>query len=86
MLYRPEAFDRLTDTAWDEARVRDGIRAVVADADAAWRGPKLFWKAHPWDCWHMTSPMKNLYVGTAGVLWGLDVETIEKHSSLVGGF
>ena len=72
MLYRPEAFDRLTDTAWDEARVRDGIRAVVADADAAWRGPKLFWKAHPWDCWHMTSPMKNLYVGTAGVLWGLD--------------
>jgi Lanthionine synthetase C-like protein len=72
VLYRPEAFDRLTDTAWDEARVRDGIRAVVADTDAAWRGPKLFWRAHEWDCWHMTSPMKNLYVGTAGVLWGLD--------------
>jgi hypothetical protein len=72
VLYRPEAFDRLTDTAWNEARVRDRIGAVVADTEAAWRGPKLFWKAHPWDCWHMTSPMKNLYVGTAGVLWGLD--------------
>ena len=72
MLYRPEAFDRLTDTPWDEARVRDRIRGVVADADAAWRGPKLFWKAHEWDGWHGTSPMKNLYVGTAGVLWGLD--------------
>jgi lantibiotic modifying enzyme len=71
-LYRPEAFDRLTDTPWDEARVRDHIRDVVADADAAWRGPKLFWKAHEWDGWHGTSPMKNLYVGTAGVLWGLD--------------
>jgi lanthionine synthetase-like protein len=71
-LYRPEAFDRLTDTPWDEARVRNRIRDVVADADAAWRGPKLFWKAHEWDKWNATSPMKNLYVGSAGVLWGLD--------------
>ena len=72
MLYRPEAFNRLTDTAWDEARVREQIGTVVADTDAAWRGPKLWWKAHEWDSWHMTSPMKNLYVGSAGVLWGLD--------------
>jgi lanthionine synthetase-like protein len=71
-LYRPEAFDRLTDRAWDEARARDRIREVVADADAAWRGPKLFWKASAWDGWQATSPLKNLYVGTAGVLWGLD--------------
>jgi lanthionine synthetase-like protein len=71
-LYRPEAFHPLTDRAWDEARVRDRIREVVADADAAWRGPKLFWKANAWDGWQATSPLKNLYVGTAGVLWGLD--------------
>jgi hypothetical protein len=71
-LYRPEAFDRLTDTPWDEARARDRIRALVSDTDAAWRGPKLFWKAHEWDSWNATSPMKNLYVGSAGVLWGLD--------------
>lgn len=71
-LYRPEAFERLTEKPWDEARVRDRIRGIVADADAAWRGPKLFWKAHEWDGWHGTSPMKNLYVGSAGVLWGLD--------------
>ena len=71
-LYRPEAFDRLTDTAWDEARVLDAIRDIVADTDQAFRGPKLFWKAHEWDGWHGTSPMKQLYVGTAGVLWALD--------------
>ena len=71
-LYRPEAFDRLTDTPLDEAQVRDRIRDIVADADAAWRGPKLFWKADPWDGWQATSPLKNLYVGSAGVLWGLD--------------
>lgn len=72
MLYRPEAFERLTDTPWEEARSRDRIRGIVADTDSAFRGPKLFWKAHEWDCWHGTSPMKNLYVGSAGVLWALD--------------
>jgi hypothetical protein len=72
VLYRPDAFERLTDTAWSEARARDGIAAIVRDADAAWRGPKLFWKAHDWDRWHGTSPMKQLYTGSAGVLWALD--------------
>jgi hypothetical protein len=71
-LYRPEAFERLTDTPWDEARARDGIAAIVADTDSALRGPKLLWKAHEWDGWQAPSPLKNLYVGAAGVLWGLD--------------
>jgi len=72
VLYRPEAFDRLTEAPWDEAWVRARIREIVADADAAWRGPKLFWKADAWDRWQSTSPIKNLYVGAAGMLWGLD--------------
>ena len=72
MLYRPEAFDTLTHTQWNEARVRDRIRAIVADTDAGMRGPKLMWRAHEWDGWQSTSPQKNLYVGAAGVVWGLD--------------
>jgi hypothetical protein len=72
VLYRPEAFEPLTEAPWDEGRVRDGIRAIVADADAALRGPKLLWPVSDWDGWHGTSPMKNLYVGTAGVVWALD--------------
>jgi len=72
VLYKPDAFEPLADHRWDEARVRDGIRALVRDADDAWRGPKLFWRADDWDRWHGTSPMKTLYVGTAGVLWALD--------------
>jgi Lanthionine synthetase C-like protein len=71
-LYRPESFEPLTDTRWDEPRVRDGIAAIVAETDAAFRGPKLMWRAHDWDRWSATSPMKNLYVGGAGVMWGLD--------------
>ena len=72
MLYRPEAFEPLADAPWDDARARDGIRAIVADADAAYRGRRLFWPADEWDRWQATSPMKNLYVGTAGVLFALD--------------
>jgi Lanthionine synthetase C-like protein len=72
MLYRPEAFEPLTDQAWDEGRVRSAIDAIVADVDDALRGPKLMWRAHEWDGWHGTSPMKNLYVGATGVLWALD--------------
>jgi lantibiotic modifying enzyme len=72
MLYRPEAFEPLVDTPWSELRVRAAIREIVEDTDAAFRGPKLFWRANDWDGWHSTSPMKNLYVGTAGVVWALD--------------
>ena len=71
MLYDPGTFEPLTDEAWDEARVRDGIAAIVADADAAFDADTL-WPAHEWDGWHAASPMKNLYVGAAGVVFALD--------------
>jgi len=72
VLYRPEAFEPLTDVRWDGGRVRDAIRAVVTDTDRALRGPRLLWRADDWDRWQGTSPMKNLYVGAAGVFWALD--------------
>jgi hypothetical protein len=72
MLYRPDAFEPLVESEWDEGTVQDAIRAIVSDVDGAFRGPKLMWPADEWDRWHGTSPMKNLYVGTAGVLWSLD--------------
>jgi lantibiotic modifying enzyme len=72
VLYRREAFEPLTDEAWDETRVREAIRRIVEDADEQLRGPRLLWPADDWDGWRSTSPMKNLYVGAAGVLWALD--------------
>jgi hypothetical protein len=71
VLYDPGAFEPLTDAAWDEARVRDGIAALVAAADAAC-DPEALWPAHEWDGWHAPHPMKNLYVGAAGVVFALD--------------
>ena len=71
MLYRPEDFEPLTDEPWDEKRIRAGIREIVADTDAALRGPNLLWRADDWDRWRATSPLKDLFVGAAGVLWAL---------------
>jgi hypothetical protein len=72
VLYTAEAFEPLVETRWDEGHARDAIREIVADTDAALRSGRLLWRAHEWDSWHATSPMKNLYVGASGVIWGLD--------------
>jgi hypothetical protein len=72
MLFKPEDFEPLVDEPWDTERIRAGIRAIVADTDAAYRGPKLLWRAEAWDRWLATSPLKTLYCGAAGVLWALE--------------
>ena len=71
MLYRPEAFEPLVDEPWDEARVREGIRAIVADTDRAF-DPDGLWPAHEWDVWELRQPLTELYGGAAGVVWALD--------------
>lgn len=71
MLYAAEAHAELTSARWDAGRVRRAIGAIVADADAAY-DPEGLWPAHEWDGWQAAVPMKNLYVGAAGVAWALD--------------
>jgi Lanthionine synthetase C-like protein len=71
VLYRPEAFEPLTDEPWDERQVRTAIREIVADTDAAYGGDEL-WPAAEWDGYGAALPLKNLYAGAAGVVWALD--------------
>ena len=71
MLYDPQAFEPLTDEPWDAERVRAAIRAIVADADAAYGGDAL-WPADEWDGWETPTPLKSFYAGAAGVVWALD--------------
>jgi len=71
MLYRPEAFEPLTDTRWNEEWVRAAIRRIVADVDGTF-DPDALWPADEWDGWQSAVPMKNLYVGAAGVILALD--------------
>lgn len=70
MLYRPEAFEPLTETPWDESRVRTAIAAIVTDIDRVCR-PRMLWRADEWDGWRSPKPLKTLYVGAAGVVWAL---------------
>jgi Lanthionine synthetase C-like protein len=71
LLYEPTQFDSLIDEPWAPARVEDAIAAIVADADAAFDQAGL-WPAHEWDGWEEPLPLKNFYVGAAGVIWALD--------------
>jgi Lanthionine synthetase C-like protein len=71
VLYRPDAFEPLTDDEWDAGRVREAVRRIVADADDAFDADEL-WPADEWDAWASPLPLKGLYVGAAGVIWALD--------------
>jgi len=71
VLYKPEAFEPLTDEPWDEERAKAAIAAIVEDADAAF-DPDALWPANEWDAWGSTPPLKTVYAGAAGVAWALD--------------
>src|SRR5919198_1059930 len=70
-LYEPAQFEPLIDEPWVPARIEKAIAAIVADADAAF-DPEALWPAHEWDGWEEPLPLKNFYVGAAGVIWALD--------------
>jgi hypothetical protein len=70
VLYRPDWHEPLTGRLWDEAWVRDAVAALVDDAVAAY-DPDDFWPAEEWDAWGATLPLKDVYCGAAGVVWGL---------------
>jgi hypothetical protein len=72
VLYRPEAFEPLTDEPWDERRVQNAIGEIVAEAERAF-DPVALWPAHEWDSWQTPVPLKGLYVGAAGVIFALDL-------------
>jgi hypothetical protein len=81
MLFRPDAFEQLTDEAWDEERIRGGIRAIVADAEERF-DPVALWPAEVWDSWGSPTPLTGLYCGAAGVVWALDALRRRGHADV----
>jgi Lanthionine synthetase C-like protein len=71
VLYARELHEPLTETPWSEARARDAVQAIVAETESAY-SPDALWPAHEWDGYRATLPMKNLYIGAAGVAWALN--------------
>jgi lantibiotic modifying enzyme len=72
VLFRLELHEPLTEKGWDDDWARNAIRGIVADADANF-DPVGLWPAEEWDSWQTTPPLKNVYVGAAGVLLGLEL-------------
>jgi hypothetical protein len=79
VLYRPEAFEPLTDEPWDEGRARAAIQRIVSDAEKAYDLDGL-WPAHEWDAYKTPTPLKMLYVGAGGVVWALDALQRRDHA------
>jgi Lanthionine synthetase C-like protein len=70
VLWRPEEHDRLADEPWDEGRARDGIAAIVADAEQACDGTT--WPVHPKDePDEAEPPWTTMYLGSAGTCYAL---------------
>lgn len=70
MLYDATRFEPLAGEAWNEARVRDAIAAIVADTDAGFEAEALWPATDPFD--EYGQPTKVLYAGAAGTIWALD--------------
>jgi Lanthionine synthetase C-like protein len=74
-LHEPEQFEPLIDEAFVPARVEDAIDAIVSDADAMCVADAL-WPVHESDAYiyslGVEHPLKVLYAGAAGMVWGLD--------------
>jgi Lanthionine synthetase C-like protein len=71
VLYDPSLHEPLTDDVWEDERVRGQIRSIVADAESAF-DPRTLWPADEWDVYRAEPPLRDLYVGAAGVIWALD--------------
>jgi Lanthionine synthetase C-like protein len=70
-LFLPEAHEPLTERAWDETVVRDAVTAIAADAEGAF-DPDRLWTPHPLDEEEESARFTTLYLGAAGMVWGLD--------------
>ena len=70
MLYSPDRHEPLTERPWDEGWVRDRIERIADDAEAA-VGADGIWAEHPDDHDDERALPRTLYMGGAGMVWGL---------------
>ena len=72
VIYDPEAHEPLTETLWDEARIREWIASIVEEAESALSDG--FWPNHPLDDDQeprLPEGLTTVYLGSAGMLWAL---------------
>jgi hypothetical protein len=72
VLWHPESHERLVETPWRPAAVRDAIGRIVADAERSYDDATCTWPPHPLDVEDEDAgPWLSVYFGSAGVVWAL---------------
>lgn len=72
-LFDPSRHEPLAAGPWDEARVREAVAAIAADAVAAFEPSRDGWPIHPLDePGEGDTVFDMLYMGGGGVLWALE--------------
>lgn len=71
MLFDSHRHETLHATPWDEAHARSAIERIVDDTVSRFSTEAL-WPVHPLDFPDANDPLRMLYFGAAGVIWGLD--------------
>jgi Lanthionine synthetase C-like protein len=69
VLWRADEHEELTERTWDENGARDALGEIVADAEEACADG--FWPGHPRDDAAEGPALCTLYLGSAGMIWGL---------------
>jgi hypothetical protein len=72
VIHDPQAHEPLTETPWDDGRVREAIASIVADAECSIEDG--FWPNHPLDddgSPPLLEGMTDMYSGAGGMLWAL---------------
>ena len=70
MLWRPSEHEPLTDQPRDAGSAREAIIEIVADAEEATPSDGV-WPPHPRDDPEEGEVWSGLYLGSAGIVWGL---------------
>ena len=87
MLFDPDRHEALADTPWSESRAREAIASIVRDLERS-RLAEGHWPVHPLDAEPGElvpgTGFKNLYLGSAGVLWALWTLGREGAATLAG--
>ncbi len=73
-LYEPAEHRPLDGASWSDGAAHAAIAEIVADVLAAYRGPAQLWPNAPDDLEGLPDvPMRNVYMGAAGVAWAIDL-------------
>jgi hypothetical protein len=73
-IYDADAHESLTETPWDDIRVREWIASIVEDAETSMDGG--FWPNHPRDDDEdppLLEGLADIYLGAAGMVWALHI-------------